>query len=285
MKPDTRKSRSGLLLAAVGLLSLCGCYQLSFIEPPPHQQMLTHSVSQPARQHVHIVMLDGFDPLEAGHLAGLRTYLNRLGFCHTFYGQCYDTPWFGREIFRAAHTDKATRFVVIVQNCAQLALPWILDQVPNVPIDMIVLVNTSAPPEGYFVLNEPQMTRILQLGNLKQPPTLDRLVYELTAVARSIPVVYAPPPHFKLPDPGRKPSPPGPEELPPPRPGAEEMPAPRRLTEELALPHALTARTPETTGDGPRSWEHALDPVQQLQTPPDVGLGQTVPVSTPFLGQ
>jgi hypothetical protein len=63
------------------------------------------------------------------------------------------------------------------------------------------------------------------------------------------------------------------------------MPAPRLLTEELSLPKALTARTPETPGRRPRSWEHALDPVQQLEAPPDISGVKTVPVSTQFFGQ
>src|SRR5438128_10566997 len=102
-------------LGAAWLPALTGC--LSFvhpIEPPSHGQcQACQAVPGDCREHVHIFLLHGLDPLDCANLSGLRDYLVDLGFKNTHYGQCFSGCWFKDKIAEADRCDPEARFAVI----------------------------------------------------------------------------------------------------------------------------------------------------------------------------
>jgi hypothetical protein len=101
-----------LMLLPAGA-SGCLCF-LHPVRSPGHQCLeACRAVPQDCRDHVHIVLINGLDPLYVGNMAGMRDYLQQLGFSHTYFGQLYDWWWFKYKVRRVHREDRDARFVVV----------------------------------------------------------------------------------------------------------------------------------------------------------------------------
>ncbi|MGF1579517.1 MAG: hypothetical protein ACFCD0_09155 [Gemmataceae bacterium] len=242
----TRLWESPLFLALITfcLLCLCGCFHQAVQMPDPHHVHLIRSTNPVARHHVYIVMLDGLDPIGTSHLAGLRNYLNRLGYRKTIYGSIYRTHWVAREMRRHAKLCPEARFVVVGCGMGAKTLPHIVNKAlaEDVAIDLVVHFDHTQSDGFVEVTDTSNMTTILRLGSLKNKETTHRLMAELTNVASLIPVAYPP----------TQPRKQSTEQLPLPKvaPGPERLPHPRIYSERQRQMDA--------------EWNKALDPVSVL---------------------
>jgi hypothetical protein len=103
------------LIAAAGLFSSAGC--LSFIHPvepaPAELAGACRELPHCCRNHVHIFLVHGLDPLDSANLSGLCKHMHELGFNNTHYGQLYHAWFLEKEIRRVHHEDAEARFVLI----------------------------------------------------------------------------------------------------------------------------------------------------------------------------
>lgn len=99
-----------------GCLALCaGCQSLGTRLPLPAPAVM--QACEPSagsqRDHVHIFLIHGLDPLDLANLAGVRDYINDLGFRHTYYGPFINKGSFEVGIDRVHREDPAGRVVLI----------------------------------------------------------------------------------------------------------------------------------------------------------------------------
>ena len=66
-----------------------------------------------ARNHVHIIFLNGLDPLRIGNLAGLSDCIRDTGFENVYYGELWDGHRAAREIRRIRCHDADARIVLL----------------------------------------------------------------------------------------------------------------------------------------------------------------------------
>jgi hypothetical protein len=193
-----------LLLAATTLSSGC----LSFCHPigsPPQDQVEYCRTLPPAcRNHVYIFFVNGLDPLGYANFAGLRDYVQSLGFIKTYYGQVYHEATFAREIRRLHREDTLARFVIAGLNLGVDPARDLAEAVrpDGIFIDLLVTVGADSvgPPSGNVgrVVNLPSTD---ETGNGLDPDlsgtrngttarrfTLATLAHELAAVAGEVPV-------------------------------------------------------------------------------------------------
>ncbi len=192
----TRLWESPLFLALLTfcLLCLCGCFHRAVQMPDPQHVHLVRSTNPIAQKHVYVVMLDGLDPIGSSQLAGLRNYLNRLGYTKTIYGSIYRTHWVAREMQRHAKLCPGARFVVVGCGMGAKKLPRVVNNglAVRVPIDLVVHFDHTASCGSIKTARANGSTRIVTLGSLKNDSTVHQLMAELTNVASMIPVRYPP---------------------------------------------------------------------------------------------
>src|SRR5262249_54711773 len=109
----------GRCLLAAGLSGASGCLQFLNPVPAPPAEVTQPCEAVPAcsRQHVHVFLANGVDPLSLGNLSGVREHLHSLGFTRTYYGQVYHTHWLKQELRRAHKDDPEGRFVLVGYGC------------------------------------------------------------------------------------------------------------------------------------------------------------------------
>lgn len=66
-----------------------------------------------ARNHVHVVLINGLDPLRIGNLIGVSEYVRCLGYCHTTYGELWDAPRLVRQIRAIRCVDPEARVALL----------------------------------------------------------------------------------------------------------------------------------------------------------------------------
>jgi hypothetical protein len=206
-------------LLAVGLASQAGC--LSFMHPvePPstHIADACQTVPLGCRDHVHVFLMNGMDPINYGNLTGLRDYVQELGFSKTYYGQLYHAGWFKKEIRRIHQDDPDARVVLIgfslgVQELHSVAKDLSAE---DIPIELLVFLSGNHPvafmPEDRPA-NVHRVVNILASGGMKaygvreyaenvrlpddtwhfgsptHPYTLEKLSEELAALALTVPL-------------------------------------------------------------------------------------------------
>ncbi len=105
----------GRLAAAAALLASAGCGHLlrHEVEKPPEGALSCHDLPACFRDHVHVFIIHGTDPLDFANLAGLKAYLRDLGFRKTYLGQLYHRNDWTRELRRVHVADPEARFVLI----------------------------------------------------------------------------------------------------------------------------------------------------------------------------
>lgn len=254
-------------LAALSLATGPGC--LSFVHPldgPPKEQIvLGEKIPAPCRNHVHIFLLHGLDPLDMANLYGLTEYIQQEGYLKTHYGQFYHLWEFKKEIRRLHKEEPKTRFVVIGFSLGSFMAQELVNAVKKdgVSIDLLVYVggfilhnSPRSQPENvariFNILSAddgllgPRMDRadnirygdVWHFGLPTHPKTRAMLARELAVVAARVPYV---------------------EKVPPLSPELEDdIPRPRRLSpEEL---RQMTSQVPSewsfltsrsATGDPP----------------------------------
>jgi pimeloyl-ACP methyl ester carboxylesterase len=222
-----------------------GC--MPFLHPvgPPSKEHLiqTACITQAARNHVHIFFIHGMDPCDWANLAGVRDYLQALGYIKTHYGQLYHVWEFEDDLRRVHKEDPDARFVLIgfsfganmVRNLANDA------NAEHIPIDLLVYLGGNTlkdcpedkPENAFHIVNilatgcvwngdylegadNLNYSEVWHFGSPTYSKTLDVLAEELVKVAARVPVVLTePPPWF-----------PG-EEAPTPRPVVPQKAGPR----------------------------------------------------------
>ncbi len=243
-------------LALLSLAALClsagqGC--LSFVHsldlPPKEQLAVNEALPAPCRNHVHIFLIHGMDPLDLANLAGLTEYIHQLGYIKTHYGQLYHLWEFKKELRRVHKDDPQARFVLIGFSFGANMVRDLANAVKDdgIIIDLLVylggntLENTpeTQPEHVLHVVNilaagciwngttmdradNRHFTNVWHFGSPTHPQTRELLARELAVVAARVPYVEKAPP--------------------PPRPPLEEAPRPRPLNMDQV--RKMTAELP-----------------------------------------
>jgi len=106
--------RSWVTLAACTLL-LPGCLSAfnPVAAPAPEVRQTCDSLPLPSRNRVHVVLVNGVDPLCCGNLHGVREQIVELGFGRTYYAQFYHEASLFKEL-QAAHARDPHAKIAIV---------------------------------------------------------------------------------------------------------------------------------------------------------------------------
>jgi hypothetical protein len=260
MKPHTR--RLGRVLVLVGILAVSGgcvrlnvgtelpplnlsyCHPVPF--PPPDQMGPSAAVPQWCRNHVHIFIIHGMDPLDFANLEGLTEWCQNLGYPKTCLGQLYHLWQFKSDLRKVHEQDRDARFVLMGFSFGANMVRELANAVkdegitidllvyfggntlentpPNQPDHVLHIVNILATG---WIWNGCKMDRADNIdyddcwhfGSPTHPKTRALLARELAVVAARVPV----PPSLRTLPAG--------DELPPPRPvPPEELPRPRLKT-------------------------------------------------------
>jgi hypothetical protein len=226
-----------ILLATLCLATGQGC--LSFVHsldlPPKEQLASGEALPSPCRNHVHIFLIHGMDPLDLANLNGLTEYIRQLGYIKTHYGQLYHLWEFKKELRRVHKEDPQARFVLIGFSFGANMVRELANAVKDddIVIDLLVylggntLENTqeTQPEHVLHVVNilaagciwngttmdradNRHFTNVWHFGSPTHPKTRELLAHELAVVAARVPFI---------------------DKTPPPRPELEEAPRPRPL--------------------------------------------------------
>jgi hypothetical protein len=211
-------------LLALSLAGVSGCLgALHPVDPAPEDLLHLCQASPPgARDHVHVFIIRGIEPVDCTNINGLRAYIHGLGFHHTYLGTWVSTAHFRKEICRIHEQDPCACFVLIgfsaganmVRNIAQAV------KEEGIPVQLLVylggntLGNTPRDqPENVgkivnvlaeygWIWHGDQMDRaenlradgVWHFGSPTHPVTLDTLARELAVVALQAPGESATPP-------------------------------------------------------------------------------------------
>jgi hypothetical protein len=267
MTPQGRRLGRALVLAGM-LLGAGGCVRITYpLEFPPINLSYCHPVPYPrpdqlapsaavpqwCRNHVHIFLIHGMDPLDFANLDGLTEYCHNLGYIKTHYGQLYHLWKFKTDLRKVHEDDRDARFVLIGFSFGANMVRQLANAVKDegIVIDLLVylggntLENTprDQPEHVIHIVNILATGWIWHFGSPTHPKTLNLLSRELAVVASRVPV----PPSLQALPAG--------DELPPPRPlSPDELPPPRTLPPE-ELPRPRPALPPaenkeQAKGDG-----------------------------------
>jgi len=238
---DATGTLGGFALAALCLATGQGC--LSFVHsldlPPMEQLAQGEMIPAPCRNHVHIFLIHGMDPLDLANLNGLTEYIQQLGYLKTHYGQLYHLWEFKKEMRRIHEQDPQARFVLIGfsfgANMARDLANAVKDN--GILIDLLIYMggntlenNPKTQPDHVIHVvnilaagciwngatidraNNLHYSNVWHFGSPTHPRTRELLARELAVVAARVPYVQKAPP------------------LPPEV--EEEIPLPRRLAPE-----------------------------------------------------
>lgn len=224
MKQQGRWRRLGVVsLAVLGLATGQGCLCCMHpLDVPPKEQIaLGENIPSPCRNHVHIFLIHGLDPLDAANLSGLTEYIQQEGYIKTHFGQCYHLWEFKKEMRRLHKEEPKTRFVVIGFSLGSLMAQELANAVKKdgIVIDLLVYVGgfilsnspRSQPENVAHIVNilssgdgmiGPRMDRadnvrygdVWHFGLPTHPRTREMLTRELAVVAARVPYVQKVPP-------------------------------------------------------------------------------------------
>jgi hypothetical protein len=210
------------LLAAAGLAApgCMGC--LHPVEPlTPETRTACKAYPSCCRDHVYVILIHGMDPLDYANLQGVRDYVQELGFRKTFYGQCYHTAKFAKEMHRIHAEDPDSRFVLIGFSFGANMARYLANVAKDdgIPIDLLVYFGgNTLKNEAYdqpdnvarvvnilasgAIWNGAWMDRaenihepdVYHFGTPSHPYSVELLTHELGEVASRVPVVEDGPP-------------------------------------------------------------------------------------------
>lgn len=80
---------------------------------PPELVAAARSLPDCARDHVHVFLLNGLDPLRLGNLDGLAECVRSLGFSHVYYGELWDGHRTARRVRQIRSDDPGARIILL----------------------------------------------------------------------------------------------------------------------------------------------------------------------------
>jgi hypothetical protein len=154
---------------------------LSFVHrlapPPPESMAVCNAVAKDRREHVHIFLINGMDPLYLGNLVGVRDYLQQLGFSKTYYGELFHWWWFKNQLRSVSRNDPQARIVVIgfsLGGSMADSLARSLER-EGLWIDMLVYVDAKSFTHNFHHLprNVGRVVNVTSLSELWDGSSLD----------------------------------------------------------------------------------------------------------------
>jgi hypothetical protein len=117
------------------------------------------------QQHVHVLLINGFDPMHYGNLIGVREELRCLGYYHSYYGQLYHTHIFKKEMRRVFTEDCQARFVVVGYSLGAPAAYTLAQDARDegLPVDLVVFI----AGKGVKYLQERHPDRPIRVVDIK----------------------------------------------------------------------------------------------------------------------
>jgi hypothetical protein len=109
----------GMLLLIAGSLSNFGCMTCSHqavdrsLAPELYQDQQQNFPCGAQRHRVHVVIINGFDPLNIAHIDGLRDKLNACGFAKVSVGEWFHVSVLEHELAKIRCEEPDTRVVVV----------------------------------------------------------------------------------------------------------------------------------------------------------------------------
>jgi hypothetical protein len=203
-----RKLLAQSVLAAA-LIGSGGC--LGFLHPVTSPApTLCRAVSPDQRDHLHIFVINGLDPLDVSNLSGMCDHLRQLGYRNTHMDQMYQTPWVAEDIEEIHRADPSARFALIGFSLGSNLVQSVAHSVKEagVTIDLMVYLSSNtvlpfSPERGDNVIRAVNITTgsgdasdtvpagvanvnlpdVWHFGSPSHPQTLQRLALELARVA------------------------------------------------------------------------------------------------------
>ena len=220
----------GFLAGAGGCLSC-----LNPVHPPEEALILPcRELPKYCRDHVYVFFLNGFDPVNYGNLAGIREYVDTLGFHKTYYGQLYHASYFAGEIRKIHQEEPDAHFVLVGFARGAREIRSLAERAnrEGATIDLLVYLDgklpsgiglESGPVVGHFrdgnLTGASRSEADLWLfGIPTNPKTIELLGQQLVQIASSIPAI----------------EPSQPEQLPPPM----DEPTPKPVKRQVPSPNA-----------------------------------------------
>jgi hypothetical protein len=154
---------------------------LSFVHrlapPPPESMAACNAIPKDRREHVHIFLINGMDPLYLGNLVGVRDYLQQLGFSNTYYGELFHWWWFKSHVRSVSKSDPEGRIVVIgfsLGGSMADSLARSLER-EGLSIDMLVYVDAKSFTHNFHHLptNVGRVVNVTSLSQLWDGSPLD----------------------------------------------------------------------------------------------------------------
>ncbi len=202
----------GPWVAAAGIVAVPGCMPFLHRVDLPAVERVTACKVMPVcgRNHVYVFMIHGLDPFDWSNLAGVRDYLQALGFRKTYYGQLYHAGRYEAEIRRLHREDPEARFVVIGFSFGANVARYLANQAraEGIAIDLLVYLGGNTlkneprdqPDNAAKVVNilaagavwngawmdraeNIHETDVYHFGSASHPRTLEVLARELAVVA------------------------------------------------------------------------------------------------------
>lgn len=159
-----------------GLLLALGCHSIQ--SPPQELCEPCHHLPRCCRDHVHIFIINGLDPVNWANLTGLREYLIELGFNNTSYGQLHHSAHFAQEIRRIHAVDPEARFVVIGFSFGANSARHVANQMREHDISLDLLVYLGGNTLGNTPRDRPdnvaRIVNILAVGAVWNGAMIDR---------------------------------------------------------------------------------------------------------------
>jgi hypothetical protein len=203
-----RRTIFGILLAALALPALPGCFTRKFCCPDPLAPALSNCLDIPCgcRNRVFVFFLTGYE--SCWSVDGLRDHLNEAGFLKTYVGHPHHVSHFALVMEKLHKCDEHTRFVVVGQGKGAGAAAALAQRVAemSLAVDLLVFLDRSADASASgeptllihgakYHVEASKAQRDVCLGDVGwesvagHPETTRLLLAELAAVAWRVPVI------------------------------------------------------------------------------------------------
>ncbi len=141
-------------------LAFCGMMIPACQIPTKYPQELTriqldadrHGLME-ARSKVHVVFLNGFDPLDTGHFQDLHNHIREAGYPSTYYGWGWNIQTLAEWMEKLPKETEVSRIVVITHGTGAIGSKHLAKGLAKGgrEMDLLVMVNPPQYSEGAFV--------------------------------------------------------------------------------------------------------------------------------------
>ncbi len=103
-----------------------------------------------ARSKVHVVFLNGFDPIDSGHFQDLHNHIREAGFPSTYYGWGWNVQTLADWMKKLPGESEAARVVVITHGAGAVGARHLAKGLARGgrTIDMLVMIDPPPCPDG-----------------------------------------------------------------------------------------------------------------------------------------